>query len=42
MVQTQTHVPLTAKLLQAAFRDDVVPKGSAEDFQIRASKDRPH
>ena len=27
------------KLLQAAFRGDVVPKGSAEDFQIRASKE---
>ena len=27
------------KLLQAAFRGDVVPKGSAEDFEIRASKE---
>src|SRR5208283_4983958 len=27
------------KLLQAAFRGDVVPKGSAEDFQILASKE---
>ncbi len=27
------------KLLQAAFRGDVVPKGSAEDFQIRDSKE---
>ena len=26
-------------MLQAAFRGDVVPKGSAEDFQIRASKE---
>src|ERR1700741_3443385 len=26
-------------LLQAAFRGDVVPKGSAEDFQIRGSKE---
>jgi hypothetical protein len=26
-------------LLQAAFRGDVVPKGSAEDFQILASKE---
>jgi transposase len=27
------------KLLQAAFRGQVVPKGSAEDFDIRASKE---
>jgi hypothetical protein len=27
------------KLLQAAFRGDVVPKGSAEDFEICASKE---
>ena len=27
------------QLLQAAFRGDVVPKGSAADFQIRASKE---
>ena len=27
------------KLLQAAFRGGVVPKGSAEDFEIRASKE---
>jgi hypothetical protein len=27
------------KLLQAAFHGDVVPKGSAEDFEIRASKE---
>jgi hypothetical protein len=26
-------------LVQAAFRGDVVPKGSAEDFQILASKE---
>ena len=26
-------------MLQAAFRGDVVPKGSAEDFQILASKE---
>jgi hypothetical protein len=27
------------KLLQAAFRGQVVPKGSAEDFELRASKE---
>ena len=26
-------------MLQAAFRGDVVPKGSAEDFQILASQE---
>ena len=44
-VKHSTHGRITGlsleqlKLLQAAFRGDVVPKGSAEDFQIRASKE---
>ena len=44
-VKHATHGRITGltleqlKLLQAAFRGDVVPKGSAEDFQIRASKE---
>ena len=44
-VKHSTHGRLTGltleqlKLLQAAFRGDVVPKGSAEDFQILASKE---
>jgi hypothetical protein len=44
-VKHSTHGRITGltleqlKLLQAAFRGDVVPKGSAEDFQILASKE---
>src|ERR1700726_3779243 len=44
-VKHTTHGRITGltleqlKLLQAAFRGDVVPKGSAEDFQILASKE---
>ena len=44
-VRHSTHGRITGlsfeqlKLLQAAFRGDVVPKGSAEDFQILASKE---
>jgi len=44
-VKHSTHGRITGlsleqlHLLQAAFRGDVVPKGSAEDFQIRASKE---
>ena len=44
-VKHSTHGRITGltleqlKLVQAAFRGDVVPKGSAEDFQILASKE---
>src|ERR1700686_4851882 len=44
-VKHSTHGRITGltleqlRLLQAAFRGDVVPKGSAEDFQILASKE---
>jgi hypothetical protein len=44
-VKHSTHGRITGltferlKLLQAAFRGDVVPQGSAEDLQIRASKE---
>ena len=31
--------PSALRRCQAAFRGDVVPKGSAEDFQILASKE---
>ncbi len=45
-VKHSTHGRITGlsleqlQLLQAAFRGDVVPKGSAEDFQIRASRNK--